>query len=166
MIGTTRQIRVVLDTQRLAAYGLTPAAVAGQLQSANTRADVGSFAATTGSSRLRLASSSRVRKITASRSRVHSGRPVYLRDVVEKLEDGPAEPDSYVMFANARAYGPDGRRGVSRSYDHACQAQRHERHDHLRTCSGEGQLAARYVLPNDLNITVTRNYGRRERQVE
>ena len=59
----SRQIRVVLDTQRLAAYGLTPAAVAGQLQSANTRADVGSFTATTGSSRLRLASSSRVRKI-------------------------------------------------------------------------------------------------------
>jgi len=25
--------------------------------------------------------------------------------VAEKLEDGPAEPDSYVMFANARASG-------------------------------------------------------------
>src|SRR5919109_438562 len=34
--GQPRQVRVVLDTQRLAAYGLTPAAVVGQLQGANT----------------------------------------------------------------------------------------------------------------------------------
>ena len=33
---------------------------------------------------------------------VHGGRPVYLRDVVEKIEDGPAEPDNYVLFANAK----------------------------------------------------------------
>ena len=32
----------------------------------------------------------------------HGGRPVYLRDVAEKLEDGPAEPDTYVMFGNGR----------------------------------------------------------------
>ena len=31
------------------------------------------------------------------------GRPVYLRDVAEKMEDGPAEPDNYVLFANAAA---------------------------------------------------------------
>src|SRR6266487_2504902 len=42
--GQPRQLRVVLDTERLAAYGLTPAAVASQLQSSNSRADVGSFA--------------------------------------------------------------------------------------------------------------------------
>ena len=35
--GQPRQVRVVLDTQRLAAYGLTPAAVANQLQAANSR---------------------------------------------------------------------------------------------------------------------------------
>src|SRR5581483_3824281 len=42
--GQGRQLRVVLDTPRLAAYGLTPAAVAAQLQSANSRGEVGSFA--------------------------------------------------------------------------------------------------------------------------
>ena len=63
---------------------------------------------------------------------VHAGRPVYLRDVVEKMEDGPAEPDNYVMFANARGgAGQSSRRGISRSHDHAGQAQRHERHDHF-----------------------------------
>src|SRR6266496_433398 len=42
--GQPRQLRVVLDTQRLAAYGLTPAAVASQLQNANNRGEGGSFA--------------------------------------------------------------------------------------------------------------------------
>ena len=42
--GQPRQVRVVLDTQRLAAYGLTPGAVVGQLQSANSRGQAGSFA--------------------------------------------------------------------------------------------------------------------------
>src|SRR6478752_3947613 len=41
--GQPRQIRVVLDTQRLAGYGLTPGAVVAQLQGANTRAQAGSF---------------------------------------------------------------------------------------------------------------------------
>src|SRR5437588_7648582 len=41
--GQPRQIRVVLDTQRLAAYGLTPGTIAGQLQNANSRGQAGSF---------------------------------------------------------------------------------------------------------------------------
>ena len=41
--GQPRQVRVVLDTERLAAYGLTPTAVVGQLQSANSRGQAGRF---------------------------------------------------------------------------------------------------------------------------
>src|SRR5512146_1041344 len=36
--GLPRQVRVILHTQKLAAYGLTPGAVVSQLQAANTRA--------------------------------------------------------------------------------------------------------------------------------
>src|SRR5665811_1846344 len=42
--GQPRQLRVVLDSQRLAAYGLTPGAIVGQLQNANSRGQAGSFA--------------------------------------------------------------------------------------------------------------------------
>ncbi|MGA2201882.1 MAG: efflux RND transporter permease subunit, partial [Terriglobales bacterium] len=101
--GQPRKIRVVLDTERLAAYGLTPAAVAGQLQSANTRADVGSFARDNHEFKVEAGNFfTRPEDLQQVVVGVHSRRPVYLRDVVEKLEDGPAEPDSYVMFANAR----------------------------------------------------------------
>ena len=42
--GQPRKLRVVLDTQRLAAYGLTPGSVVMQLGAANTRIQAGSFA--------------------------------------------------------------------------------------------------------------------------
>src|SRR5690349_8161493 len=42
--GQPRQVRVTLDTQRLAAYGVTPGAVVAQLQGANSRGQAGSFA--------------------------------------------------------------------------------------------------------------------------
>src|SRR5579864_9248563 len=41
--GRPRQIRVVLDTRRLTAYGLTPAAIVTQLQNTNNRGQTGSF---------------------------------------------------------------------------------------------------------------------------
>lgn len=101
--GQPRQVRVVLDTQRLAAYGLTPAGVAGQLQSANSRGGVGSFARDNREFKVEAGKFfTRPEDLQQVVVGVHSGRPVYLRDVVEKLEDGPAEQDSYVMFASAR----------------------------------------------------------------
>src|SRR5512140_2655361 len=42
--GQPRAVRVVLDTNKLAAYGLTPSQVVGQLQAANSRESSGSFA--------------------------------------------------------------------------------------------------------------------------
>ena len=92
-----------LDTQRLAAYGLTPAAVANQLQAANSRTEAGSFARDNREFKVEAGKFfTRAEDLQQVVVGVHSGRPVYLRDVVEKLEDGPAEPDNYVMFANAR----------------------------------------------------------------
>ena len=91
---------------------------------------------------------------------VHAGRPVYLRDVVEKIEDGPAEPDNYVLFASAKGTSAQSanpeypavtitlakRKGTNASIiaDHVLEQV--------------GALRG-YMLPQDLNITVTRNYG-------
>ena len=91
---------------------------------------------------------------------VHAGRPVYLRDVAEKLEDGPAEPDTYVLFANAR-----GGAGQTAGAEYpAVTITLSKRKGTNATDISERVLdkvnALRgYVLPNDLNITVTRNYG-------
>src|SRR5450759_1029500 len=159
--GQPRQVRVVLDTQRLAAYGLTPAAVVGGLQSANSRGDVGSF------SRDKREFQVEAGKFFTRREDlqqvvvgVHLGRPVYLRDVVEKLEDGPAEPDSYVMFANAR-----GGTGQTAGAEYpAVTITLAKRKGTNATIISERVLEKvtslrGYVLPNDLKVTVTRSYG-------
>src|SRR6202158_394916 len=101
--GQPRQVRVGLDTERLAPYGLKPAAVVGDLQSANSRAEAGSFSRNNREFIVEAGKFfTRLEDLQQVVVGVHSNRPVYLRDVVEKLEDGPAEPDSYVMYANAR----------------------------------------------------------------
>ena len=82
--GQPRQVRVVLDTQRLAAYGLTPAAVAGQLQNADSRAEVGGFARDNREFKVEAGKFfTRLEDLQQVVVGVHSGRPVYLRDVVE-----------------------------------------------------------------------------------
>jgi multidrug efflux pump subunit AcrB len=159
--GQPRQVRVVLDTQRLAAYGLTPAAVAGQLQSGNSRAEVGSFARDNREFKVEAGKFfTRLEDLQQVVVGVHSGRPVYLRDVAEKLEDGPAEPDSYVMFANARG-GMGEKIGAEYPAVTITLARRKGTNATIiseRALEKVNSLRG-YVLPNDINITVTRNYG-------
>ena len=159
--GQSRQVRVILNTQRLAAYGLTPAAIAGQLQSSNSRTDAGSFARDNHEFKVEAGKFfTRPEDLQQVVVGVHSGRPVYLRDVVEKLEDGPAEPDSYVMFANAR-----GGTGQTAGAEYpAVTITLAKRAGTNATIISERVLEKvdflrGYVLPNDLKITVTRNYG-------
>jgi multidrug efflux pump subunit AcrB len=163
--GQPRQIRVVLDTERLAAYGLTPAVVVGELQSANSRAEAGSFSRDNREFKVEAGKFfTRREDLQQVVVGVHSNRPVYLRDVVEKLEDGPAEPDSYVMFANARGGVEAGQSpGPTQEYP-AVTITLAKRKGTNATIISERVLekvnALRgYSLPNDLNVAVTRNYG-------
>src|SRR5579863_9592642 len=159
--GQPRQMRVVLDTKRLAAYGLTPGMIVDQLQNANSRGQAGSFARDNREFQVEagtfFTSLEDLRQVVVG---VRAGRPVYLRDVAEKLEDGPAEPDTYVLFANAR-----GGSGQTAGPEYpAVTITLSKRKGTNATDISERVLdkvnALRgYVLPNDLNITVTRNYG-------
>jgi multidrug efflux pump subunit AcrB len=159
--GQPRQVRVVLDTERLAAYGLTPGAVVGELQSANSRAEAGSFSRDNREFKVEAGKFfTRTEDLQQVVVGVHSNRPVYLRDVVEKLEDGPAEPDTYVMFANARG----GTAGQSSAEYPAVTITLAKRKGTNATIISERVLEKvnslrGYSLPNDLNVTVTRNYG-------
>ena len=97
--GQRRQVRVVLDTERLAAYGLTPGNIVGQLQAANTRGQAGSFARDSREFQVEaglfFTQADDLKQVVVG---VHGGRPVYLRDVAEEIKDGPAEPENYVLF--------------------------------------------------------------------
>ncbi len=134
--GQPRKLRVVLDTQRLAAYGLSSGAVVMQLASANTRGQAGSFASDNREFQVEAGNFfTRPEELQQVVVGVHAGRPVYLRDVVDKIEDGPAEPDSYVLFANAKGHNRQrGGRGIPGRHHYPCQTQRRERHADFRGC--------------------------------
>ena len=159
--GQPRQIRLVLDTQRLAGYGLTAAAVVNQLQRANSRGQAGSFSRDNREFQveagLLFSSVEDLRQVVIE---IHGGRPVYLRDVVEKLEDGPAEPDTYVLLGS----GPSATRQSSTEEFPAVTLTLAKRRGTNATIISERvqekvQSLHGYMLPNDLNVTITRNYG-------
>jgi multidrug efflux pump subunit AcrB len=159
--GQTRKLRVVLDTQRLAAYGLSPSSVVTQLGASNTRSQAGSFARNNQEFQVEAGNFfTRPEELKRVVVGVHAGRPVYLRDVVDKIEDGPAEPSSYVMFASARGTTASTANAefpavtVTLAKRKGTNATFIARNVLQKVDSLRGN-----TLPNDLNITVTRNYG-------
>ena len=158
--GQTRQVRVILDTQRLAAYGLTPGSVVAPLAGANSRGLAGGFARDNQQFQVEagnfFTNADDLRRVVVG---VHAGKPVYLRDVVEKIEDGPAEPEDYVLFANAK-----GSASPNNSEYPAVTITLAKRKGSNATRISQNALAKidslrGTLLPSDLNISVTRNYG-------
>src|SRR6516225_6867844 len=159
--GQNRRVRVILDTQRIAAYGLTPSSVVAQHGAGNERTQAGSFARNNQEFQVEAGNFfMRPEELQQVVVGVHSGRPVYLRDAAAKIEDGPAEPDNYVLFANAK-----GTTGSSANPEYpAVTITVAKRKGANATWIANGVLhkvdgLRGNTLPKDVNITVTRNYG-------
>ena len=159
--GQTRKVRVILDTHRLSAYGLTPGSIVDQLGAANKRHPSGSFAAENREFQVEAGNFfTRAEDLQQVVVGVHGNKPVYLRDVVDAIEDGPAEPDSYVLYAGAK-----GSTGSAANPEYpAVTITLAKRKGANATLIAESVLkkigALRgNLLPNDLNVSVTRNYG-------
>ncbi|MGO8793249.1 MAG: efflux RND transporter permease subunit, partial [Candidatus Sulfotelmatobacter sp.] len=159
--GQPRQVRVVLDTERLAAYGLTPGAVVSQLQGANSRGQAGSFSRDNREFQVEaglfFTHAEDLQQVVVG---VHNGHPVYLRDVAEQIADGPAEPDNYVLFASAK--GTTGQ--IANPEYPAVTITLAKRKGTNASIIADNVLEKveslrGYLLPHDLDVTVTRNYG-------
>ena len=158
--GLPRQVRVTLDTQKLAAYGMTPGAVVAQLQQANARGDAGSFARDNQQFAVEagrfLGTASDLQQIVVG---VHQGRPVYLRDVAASIADGPAEPDDYVLYANGAAANGTVRGEYPAVTITLAKRKGTNATDITQAAEKKIDSLRGYLLPPDLNVTVTRNYG-------
>src|SRR5271157_3267386 len=156
--GQKRELKITLDTQRLAAYHVSPLAIARALQTSNQRLEAGSFAEGNREFAVEagsfLHSAEEARKIVVA---VQSGRPIYLGDVAS-VTDGPEEPADYVYFGTGGATnGPGG------TYP-AVTLTVAKRKGANATNVSQDVLAKvdslrGYVIPSDLQVTVTRNYG-------
>ena len=151
--GRTRQVSVDIDPARLSSYGLDPTSIAGAIQGANARppsADI------VGGNRSRLlqagswlTSAGEVGQVVVG---ARGGSPVFVADVAA-VRDGDAEPTSYVAFQ-----GRDGR-----SYPAVTLAiSKRKGTNAIDLTRRVDRVVSRLrgsVLPSDLQVTVTRNYG-------
>jgi multidrug efflux pump subunit AcrB len=160
--GLPRNLRVVLNTAKLNAYGLSPMAIVGQLQAANASVQAGSFAENNSEIRVDAGNLfTRREDLEAVVVAVDHGRPVYLRDVADKIVDGPADPANYVLF------------GTSNASAAAHQAPSQYPAVTLTVAKRKGTNATDIsnavmkrvhemqgvTIPADVTITTTRNYG-------
>ncbi len=166
--GLPRAVRVVLDTNKLAAYGLTPGAIVQQLQGANARAIAGSFAQDNQEIQVEagrfLENASDLNAVVVG---VRNGNPIYLRDVAEKIVDGPEEPKNYVLFGTAVGTVKTASvAGVQPGEEFPAVtisiAKRKGTNATIISNEVLKQVAEMRgnVIPNDLVITTTRNYGK------
>ena len=155
-------VRVELDPQRLAGYGLTALGLARSLEAANLVRQAGAVVGEDRSVPVQagefLAGREDVANLVVG---VYQGRPVYLRDVA-RVSMQPPQPDSYVWFgtgpgAAARAlphvaYAPAVTIAIAKKpKTNAITIAR-------QVIQRVNELRGTYI-PAGVHVTVTRNYG-------
>ncbi len=164
--GYRRQIKVLLDPVRLAAYHADPLRIAQMLHQANTESRTGSYPSPQGEILVHtggfLRDAADVGRVVVG---VFNGKPVYLRDVAD-IVDGPEEPDQYVMLG----LGPSCKeKGVKPEYAPYDTFPAVTLSIAKRKGSNAITVANRIlkqvdemkgsVIPDDVHVTITRNYG-------
>ncbi len=157
--GLPRSMRVVLSTDKLNAYGLSPTAIAGHLQAANASVQAGAFAENNQEVRVDAGNLfTRREDLEAVVVGVVRGHPVYLRDVAEKIVDGAADPANYVVFGT-----PNSGSSAAGQYP-AVTITVAKRKGTNATDISNAVLKRIHemqgvTIPNDVTVTTTRNYG-------
>ena len=156
--GDRREVRVLLDPARLASYNLSAAQMVPMLTQANRQVMAGGLTSQNQDIRVEtggfLASAREVGDVVVG---VFDDQPVYLRDVAQ-IKDGPAEPSQYVFFGNGAATSAtaNGQPAVTLTVAKRPGANAisvvNEVLKKVDTLKGR-------VIPNDVQVTVTRNYG-------
>jgi len=150
--GPDHAVRVLLDAERMNAFGVTPQDIAGALTVSNALQTSGSLVSgnreilvQTGTY---LESAADVKRLVVA---VRERKPIYLSDVAS-VEDGPDQPQRYAWFGTKDGEFPAVTIQISKqpgvnAADVANAAV--DRIDSLKNV----------VIPDGVEVTVTRNYG-------
>ncbi len=161
--GERREIRVMLDPSRLAAYGVSALSIAQTLQGANKQLPAGSY--TDADREVRIAAGRLLETIADVRAvvvGVHGGRAVRLADVAE-VTDGPSETASLVLFSagpKAQHRGIEGN-PVDAAAVTVSVAKRKGANavDLAKQAEAAVTRMEKTWLPSEVHVTVTRDYG-------
>jgi len=160
--GLPRNLRVVLSTEKLSAYGLSPVAIVGHLQAANASVQAGNFSDNNQEVRVDAGNLfTRREDLEAVVVGLVRGHPVYLRDVVDKIVDGAAEPSDYVVFGTTNA-GAGAQQGAGQ-YPAVTLTVAKRKGTNATDISNAVLKRVHEMqgvtIPNDVTVTTTRDYG-------
>ena len=170
--GYRRQVTVNFDPVRLAAFNLDMNRISAILGTVNQESDAGSYPSREGQVLVHvngfLKTVTDVGDIVAG---VHNGKPVYLRDVAD-ITDGPGEPDQYAFFGMGPAASEKGLRtddaasaGVYPSVTLTVAKRKGANAISVaRRVLARIEDAKGSVIPGNIRMTVTRNYGETARE--
>jgi multidrug efflux pump subunit AcrB len=159
--GRTRELKVVLDKDRMAENGVDPLGIMQMIQANNGSSQSGSFVSndteyliTTGEF---LSSSEDVENLVIG---VNANMPVYLKQVA-KIQDGPSTPSSYVSFGYGKANekytkNKSEYQAVTISIGKVKGADAMKIADKILA---KVETLKKYLITNDVHIEVSRNYG-------
>ena len=160
--GPDQVVHVLLDPQRLAAYGIGVEDLRRALQAANRSRDSGDLVANNQEIQVRtgrfLTRPDQVADLVVG---VHNGAPVYLHDVA-RVRYGPDQPHQYVTFGTGAAAAKRGitARGVFPAVTIAVAKKPGTNAVDIadQVIQRFHQLRGTFV-PEGIHATVTRNYG-------
>ncbi len=164
--GQRRQVRVLLDPQKMAAFNVSPLLIYQMTQQANASLPSGSLATNNQELLLEtgefLQSADDVRRVVVG---TFNGRPVYLGDVAT-VRDGPEEPKNYVFFGVGPAAkykkiaAPTGAGYEFPAITLAISKRKGSNATEITNTvlTKVNDLKGR-LIPDDVKVTVTRNYG-------
>ncbi|MGA9673542.1 MAG: efflux RND transporter permease subunit [Terracidiphilus sp.] len=160
--GLPRTMRVILSTQKLSAYGLSPMAIVGHLQAANASVQAGNFSDNNQEVRVDAGNLfTRREDLESVVVGVVHGHPVYLRDVADKIVDGAAEPSDYVVYGTTNVGA--GSQQAARQYPAVTITVAKRKGTNATDISNAVLKRVHEMqgvtVPNDVTVTTTRNYG-------
>ncbi|MGB5992248.1 MAG: efflux RND transporter permease subunit, partial [Desulfobacterales bacterium] len=164
--GVRRQIQVRFDPVRLAASDLDLEQVEMMVTSANQASNAGTYPSIDGQVLVHTGSFLKtvedVKRVVVG---VHGGKPVYLRDVADVV-DGPEEPEQYVFFGTGPANAEkeiSGQNAPKGGHPAVTLSIAKRKGANAVTVAQKVlermNKAVGSVIPDNIHITVTRNYG-------
>ncbi len=150
--GPDHAVRVLLDAERMNAYGITPKEIAGALTVSNALQTSGSLV---GGNReilvqtgTYLESAADVKRLVVA---VRERKPIYLSDVAT-VEDGPDQPQRYAWFGTKAGEFPAVTIQISKQPGVNAA-------DVANAAIARIDSLKNVVIPDGVEVTVTRNYG-------
>lgn len=159
--GRSRELKVVLDKDKMAENGVDPLNIMQMIQANNSSSQSGDFVnhdqeylITTGKF---LSTADDVGNLVVG---VHQNMPVYLKQVAS-IQDGPATPSSYVSFGYGKA-NPQFKDSKSEYPAVTISIGKVKGADAMKISEKiltKIEQLKKTLIPNNVHVTITRNYG-------